>query len=126
MGELVLAVDTSGSIDVDLLQRFGAELRAAVDQTAPSRVRVIYCDTKVHRVDTFERGEEITLAPVGGGGTDFRPVFDAIEERPACLVFFTDLCGRFPETAPDYPVLWAVAQRDAKGHFPWGDLAVVD
>jgi predicted metal-dependent peptidase len=27
--------------------------------------------------------------------------------RPQTLVFLTDLYGTFPESAPDYPVLWA-------------------
>jgi hypothetical protein len=31
--------------------------------------------------------------------------------QPQTLVFLTDLCGRFPETAPPYPVLWASTER---------------
>jgi hypothetical protein len=48
--------------------------------------------------------------PVGGGGTDFGPCFDWLNEHgihPQTMVFLTDLYGSFPESAPDYPVLWA-------------------
>jgi predicted metal-dependent peptidase len=41
--------------------------------------------------------------PVGGGGTDFRPVFAYLDEQaimPQSLIFLTDLCGQFPEKDP--------------------------
>ena len=50
------------------------------------------------------------LNPVGGGGTEFGPCFDWLDEhgiRPQTLVFLTDLYGSFPPSAPAYPVLWA-------------------
>ena len=46
----------------------------------------------------------------GGGGTDFRPVFEAIEKSgiiPDVLVYFTDGYGTFPDKEPSYPVIWA-------------------
>ena len=60
--------------------------------------------------DEFEAGDEITLNPVGGGGTSSVPVFGWIEQSnlsPACLVFFTDMYPTTPPVPPDYPVLWA-------------------
>ena len=61
--------------------------------------------------------------PKGGGGTDFRPVFDHIEKNevaPDVLVFFTDTWGEFPAEPPPYPVLWIV---DVPGaHVPWGEM----
>ena len=52
----------------------------------------------------------IVLCPKGGGGTDFRQVFQWVEQQgisPECLIYLTDLeCSRFPEE-PFYPVLWA-------------------
>ena len=55
-------------------------------------------------------GSAFDLNPVGGGGTDFGPCFEWLDEhgiRPQTLVFLTDLCGSFPACAPAYPVLWA-------------------
>ena len=56
----------------------------------------------------------------GGGGTDFRPVFDYVQQhgyQPSCMIFLTDLYGDFPKHAPEYPVMW-VASNNEKA--PWG------
>jgi predicted metal-dependent peptidase len=47
---------------------------------------------------------------MGGGGTEFGPCFDWLDEHgilPQTLVFLTDLYGSFPPSPPAYPVLWA-------------------
>jgi len=111
LGEIVVAIDTSGSIDEVLLAQFEAEIRTIVDETNPSRVHVMYCDAEVHRTDEFESDDLIEFDPVGGGGTRFEPVFNEIENLgidPTCVIYFTDLFGSFPKIEPDYPVLWAV------------------
>ena len=73
----------------------------------------------------WRRGDlPLKLNPIGGGGTDFRPVFDwvASEPDPCCLIYFTDLeCDRFPSDAPDYPVLW-VQTGDTGGLVPFGEI----
>jgi predicted metal-dependent peptidase len=74
----------------------------------PERVHVLYYDSFVHKTETYFGGEPIHLNPVGGGGTDFGTCFDWPGKqtiRPQTLVSLTDLCGTFPEIAPDYPVL---------------------
>ena len=76
----------------------------------PQRVHVLYFDAEVQRADTYECGQAIALEPVGGGGTEFGPCFEWLEEKgiqPQTLVFLTDLCGAFPTVAPAYSVLWA-------------------
>jgi predicted metal-dependent peptidase len=107
---VVFGVDTSCSIDKVALSQFAAELDAAISEAQPSRVHVMYCDTAVRSSDTFEQGEPLTVTPKGGGGTDFRPLFEAVEdlpEPPCCVIYFTDLYGPFPTEEPPYPVLWA-------------------
>lgn len=114
MGPLVVAIDTSGSVDDVLLSQYEVELAAIVDEADPARVTVIYADSRVQAVDTFERGHMVDLKAKGGGGTDFRPAFDhvaALDDAPAALIYFTDLYGDFPAEAPAYPVLWAVSGR---------------
>jgi predicted metal-dependent peptidase len=109
LGPMVVAIDTSGSVDDVQLSQMEAESRAIVSEADPVRTTVVYCDTRINAVETFERGEPVELTAKGGGGTDFAPVFAHVEtmvERPACLVYLTDMQGRFPEVAPDYPVLW--------------------
>lgn len=110
MGEVVIGIDTSGSIDDKTLQAFAAEIRAITAMTRPSKVHVVYCDAEVNHVDEFGPHEEIQLKPHGGGGTAFEPVFDYVEEndiKPECLVYLTDLYGDHGFAPPPYPTLWA-------------------
>jgi predicted metal-dependent peptidase len=129
MGPVVVAIDTSGSIDSVLLSQFAAEVQATVDEAQPSCVHVLYCDAEIHRVDTFERGTPIVMNPSGGGGTDFRPVFDWIarldaDPAPVCAIYLTDLYGRFPETVPDIPVLWAATHDMLQP--PFGETVLIN
>ena len=110
IGEIAIAVDCSGSVNTRQLRLFEAEIRSILEGQRPERVHVLYFDAEVHKVDTYVAGEMLHLEPVGGGGTDFGPCFDWLNEhgvRPQTMVFLTDLYGTFPDSAPDYPVLWA-------------------
>ena len=122
MPPMVIAVDTSGSIDDLTVNQFAKEINAIADEVQPEQVHVVYCDAEIHGVDVFERGEPIAINPKGYGGTDFRPVFEWVANEglnPSCLVYLTDMAGYFPESAPDYPVLWG----DTSGVLPapWGE-----
>jgi predicted metal-dependent peptidase len=114
VGEIAIAVDCSGSVNPRQLRLFEAEVRSILEGQRPERVHVLYFDTEVHKVETYQAGEPVHLNPVGGGGTDFGPCFNWLDEhgiQPQTLVFLTDLCGTFPETEPGYPVLWASTER---------------
>jgi len=120
MGTLVVALDTSGSVSDNQLVGFTAEI-SAILETYDTTLEVIYADTKVRGQETFTKADlPLTLSPKGGGGTDFRPVFDLVEKQgmtPCCLVYLTDLCcDRFPDRSPGYPVLWVNTER-----FRWKD-----
>jgi predicted metal-dependent peptidase len=110
VGEIAIAVDCSGSVNARQLGLFEAEICSILGGQQPRLVYVLYFDAEVHKVETYQAGQPITLAPTGGGGTDFRPCFRWLEERaitPQNLIFLTDLCGTFPGDVPPYPVLWA-------------------
>lgn len=114
---VVLAVDCSGSVDEAALAMFCAEL-SSVLEVFDTTLTVLFHDTKVHRALTLTRRDfPLRLKPVGGGGTDYRPICQHIEEaclHPACLVWFTDLeCSRYPEP-PAYPVLWVCSAANAQ------------
>lgn len=109
-GEVAIAVDCSGSVNSRQLRLFEAEVRSILDGQRPQRVYVLYFDTMVHKVETFEAGQCISLKPMGGGGTEFGPCFKWLDEHgvvPQTLIFLTDLYGSFPSSQPCYPVLWA-------------------
>lgn len=108
LGAIAVAIDTSGSVS-RVLGVFEAELKAIVQETSPQCVYVIYCDARVQATDVFERGEIPAFQPRGGGGTDFRPVFRELvklENKPVCLIYLTDLDGRFPDETIETPTLW--------------------
>jgi predicted metal-dependent peptidase len=127
MGAMVCVVDTSGSINDRILQTFGAEMTDIAEMVKPEKVFVVYCDAAVHRVDEYDVGEPITINPIGGGGTDFRPAFDWVAEQgidTACLVFLTDMLGRYPEAPPEYPVLWATMNTTYQA--PFGEIVPIE
>jgi len=122
IGEVVIVVDTSGSVDDQQVALFFKNINKLVEECAPDVVHVMACDARVHSVDTFMKGEEIKPRILGRGGTDFRPPFKKIEEmgiNPLCLIYFTDLAGTFPERPAEFPVLWATTEHS--GRAPWGE-----
>jgi predicted metal-dependent peptidase len=122
--DVVVAIDTSGSISPHVLSFMAGavdDLLAAYPETL---LHVVYCDKVVQAT------EEITVSdcPVsfrnakGGGGTRFSPVFEWVKERglnPAVLLYLTDLLGDAPEE-PGYPVLWLVVGRYRGQTMPFG------
>lgn len=111
-GAIAFAVDTSGSITVEVLATFWAEMAAAVAACKPERVICIGCDAVAHVIGDWPHHDFPAIPPEfeGGGGTDFCPVFDLIEQKRwqvEGLVYLTDLEGAFPSSPPQYPVLWA-------------------
>ena len=118
--KFVIAVDCFGSINARQLGLFEAEVCSILAGQQPRLVYVLYFDTEVQKVETYQAGQPVKLAPVGGGGTDFRPGVRWLEERgitPQTLVFLTDLWGSFPSTSPGYPVLRATTKVH---HAPFG------
>ncbi len=121
----VVAIDTSGSTQGDLA-KFFTELTSLLGTFGSYELTVIQCDAEVGKVETFD--DSNPLAPdhewetTGGGGTDFRPVFDYVEKHPELdpnlLVFFTDGYGDCPDRLPHYPVMWLLT-RDGQEQ-PWG------
>lgn len=128
-GQVVVAVDTSGSIDDQLLARFSVEVSGLLEDY-DTTIHVIYCDTRVQGVQTFEHQDlPLKLNPQGGGGTNFRPVFDWVAEQnlePCCLAYLTDLqCSRFPQSAPEYPVLWLCTEPNGR-EVPFGQVVEIN
>jgi predicted metal-dependent peptidase len=125
LGSIVIGVDTSGSIGDEELKQFAGEISSICDEAQPESVHLVYCDAAVQGVQEFGPSEPVQLEPKGGGGTDFRPVFQWVEENgidPACLIYLTDLfCHSYPNP-PEYPVLWVT---DSRRTAPFGETVQI-
>ncbi len=128
-GEIVAAVDTSGSMGTKEFDASWAEFSDIIMNCRPERMWLMACDAKVHNVHELPSCHDLyTSRPEmhGGGGTDFRPVFEEIAERgivPTVLVFFTDGYGVFPDEAPNYPVIWIMTTGEVA---PFGETVKVE
>ena len=116
---VVVALDTSGSVKDEELREFLTEVDALKGQVR-AEVTLHACDDKLCEGGPwrFAQWEPVTLPEglSGKGGTDFRPVFDWLERErlnPDLLVYFTDAQGQFPEREPQYPVVWLVKGKAA-------------
>lgn len=116
---VIVACDTSGSINQETLNLFLVETRGIMDQVKPKRVIFVQCDAAVHEWREITDINELEGKVLGGWGTAFQPVFDRVEqegENPDLLIYLTDLDGDNPKQ-PDYPVVWGCITD--KVH-PWG------
>lgn len=128
-GNVVLAVDTSGSINRDKLDLAISHLTLFVENMDYESIRVIACSFSVKYDRTFYRGETVDISDMRhGGGTRFMPVFDLIDEgtAPDLLIYFTDMqTNDMTESEdPGYPIIWLVDNESSLDEYgEWADMA---
>ena len=130
---IAVIVDTSGSLPAATLAAFWAEIREIATELQPERVILLQVDAAVQDAAEYAASdlpEEIRVR--GRGGTDFRPGFAWLEEngiRPGVCLYLTDmLCSSYPETEPDFPVIWA-NYAEPPGDWnrePWGERIQIE
>ncbi len=123
---IVIAVDTSGSVDETLLITFLGEINSIMQSYPNYEIDVITADAKVQSHKVFLPGENLDYEISGGGGTDFRSVFEYIDEQinyPTLLLYFTDGKGTFPEMEPSYDVMWIMPE---EMDVPFGEVMVLE
>jgi predicted metal-dependent peptidase len=127
--EFVIAIDTSASCKGDIVKQFVEKTyEILMDQENffhKINIHIVQCDaqiqsdTKITNEDEFKdfiENGKIT----GFGSTDFRPVFDYVDdlkdkgefENLKGLIYFTDGYGIYPEHMPDYDVIFAFLEED--------------
>ncbi|WP_345972973.1 vWA domain-containing protein [Sulfurimonas diazotrophicus] len=111
--DIVIAIDSSGSVDEELLGRFIAEVESLLETFADYRIELLVSDAKVQSHRQFYPGEPLRFELKGGGGTDFRPVFEWTERyapMAPLLLYFTDCDGRFPDREPLIDTVWVTPE----------------
>lgn len=116
IGNIVFAVDTSGSVTTDEVRQLVDEIRNCLDIVTENKgdttLTVIYCDSMVQSVDILDGA--VKPNPKGGGGTRFDPVFRYIQDNdiePDALFYITDGYGytdNFVGVNIEYPVKWCL------------------
>ena len=82
MGTLAVIIDTSGSVDTDVLAAFWSEVREVAAEIEPGRVVVLQVDAAVQDEQDYAPGElPERIVVKGRWGTDFRPGFARLAER---------------------------------------------
>lgn len=106
--KMLLAIDTSGSVNDDELKEFMNEIyhiyKAGVDIT------ILQCDTEIR--DILEYKGTFELKVVGRGGTSFDPVLKYFQENRqfTSLIYFTDgECNT--RMRPSGQILWVLSER---------------
>ena len=115
--DIVIGIDTSGSITENDLKIFLSEIKGIMEAYDEYKIHVMGWDTQVHNTEIFtsDNLESIeSFEPGGGGGTDPHCVWDWLQENqiePKKLVMFTDYCffGWSPEKVELYcDTVWII------------------
>jgi len=118
IGEIIVAIDTSGSIGGAEITEFATELVSICELCQPEAVRVLWWDTEVHGEQIFKDNYSNIanlLKPMGGGGTKVSCVSEYVTKNKLnaeCVLVFTD---GYVENDINWnitsPTLWMVTQR---------------
>lgn len=143
--EFVIVIDTSGSVRGDVVRSFVATTFGILRETESFfervNLRILQCDAQVRTDDHITSLTELDswmcqMRVLGGGGTDFRPAFEYVDDLMAerafaelgGLVYFTDGWGTYPDWIPPYRVAFAFYDEDHRAEDvpPWAMQIVLD
>ena len=130
--DLVIAIDTSGSCSLEIVERFLAEIEHMLltkeNFFRRMNVHVIQCDARVQDHREIHSQEEWRsyaegLYIKGRGGTDFTPVFDLVKRLLSQgrlrdlkgLLYFTDGNGVYPQEETPYETAFVFTSKAALG-----------
>lgn len=117
--ELVIAIDTSGSIGQSELTEFLSEVKGVCDTVKPDKVRLLYWGCSVVGDESYDMHELDNLVtstkPKGGGGTDVNCVTQYMAKKsikPQAVIVLTDgyLYNGWGEWT--CPVLWTILDNE--------------
>lgn len=134
LGRILVAVDTSGSVDDGSLAQFMAEVNA-VSQAHNCILELASVDTVMTMTGTFGTSKKLPKkVPITGrGGTDFIEPFiwaenenrKSADKRIRMIIYLTDAYGRYPYWKIKIPTLWVLnaIPRQKMYYPPFGEVA---
>ena len=128
ISKVALVVDTSASMDF-CFNTVISEAAGILKAIGGTRMTLVACDAKVQALEKVKSVDELRPNLLGGGGTDFRPAFTALQQlplkdRPDVVVFATDGYGVYPSTEPSWKHIWLVV--DGRVDVNWGKKIQVE
>lgn len=143
--EFVIAIDTSGSVAGETVQRFVQKTYNILKQQesffSKFNIHIVQCDAQVQEDAKITSQEEFdaylkTMKLRGLGGTDFRPVFRYVDElirrrefrNLKGMIYFTDGFGRFPSVPPSYKTAFVFLDDECNSYDvpPWAISLVLE
>ena len=131
--EMVICMDSSGSIGHDDFVRYFSEMRGICSIFGSYRIHLFIGDTQVNQYEVIDEDTPMPTMVQGRGGTDFRPFFERVEKeelQDLPVVYFTDLDGCFPEKWDGDSVFWLVRKEQNRYHnghdVPFGKVIEID
>lgn len=108
INKLTIAIDTSGSMPNEFLQKILSEINYINQTFKPGELTILDCDSRIHNIYTINSFDLVSeLKFTGSGGTNFMPVIKYCNEQDTnLLIYFTDLYGIQISEEPAYPVVW--------------------
>ena len=122
--KIAVAIDSSASIDTKHLKQFLAELEAIMQTFPHYEIELIECDYKIQRHQRLLPLMPLVTTIKGGGATDFRPVFEHLEqlgEDFRFLIYFSDGDGIYPKKS-SIDTLWVLTKENSP---PFGERIVL-
>ncbi|WP_346896468.1 VWA-like domain-containing protein [Clostridium sp. UBA7503] len=114
--KVAVAIDISGSIsDAEFMQAMKEVL--SIVKNYNSEVTIIECDSNIRRAYRVKSVKDIRERVTKGGGTQFTPVFEYINNTDTnLLIYFTDGKGedKLKVTPKGYRTLWIISGRGYK------------
>jgi predicted metal-dependent peptidase len=122
-GDIVVGIDTSGSISEDELVQFASELQEIHKAIKPTKLWVLNIDTAIHKIDEYGPYDKLKIEYFGRGGTRFDPLFTWLDAnrdvQPDAVVYLTDGYADWPTQYFNAPVLWCMTNDEITP--PWGE-----
>ena len=118
--KIVIAIDSSGSINDKLLGEFLGEVESIMNMFVSVEIDLIIADAKVQEHIILYSGDTINKTIKGGGGTNFENTFNYIENNILDInlfLYFTDGIGKFPISNYSFETIWVLSNDEVEVPF---------